>query len=658
MNKLNRIKELVKLLNKYRDEYYNQSNPSISDKEYDELFDELTELEKETGIYFSNSPTQTVGYEVKSELKKVTHSHLMQSLDKTKSVDDLKKFVNDHCCVLSLKMDGLTILLTYENGELIQAETRGNGEVGEDITHNARVFENIPLQIDYKGHIEFEGEAIITYDDFEKINSLIKNQDDKYKNPRNLASGSARQLDSSIAAQRHIKFILWKVPIEEDSMIASFQDAKDLGFEVVPYAGIPAGADKDSIEKIIDILKKEAQKLGYPIDGLVMSYNNVTYGKSLGYTGHHPKHSIAFKFYDEEIETKLLNIEWTMGKTGTLCPTAVFEPVDIDGTTVERASLHNISIMKKLELSYGDTITVYKANAIIPQIADNIDKSMSNICVPPSICPICGEPTEIRNDNGTEVLYCTSDLCKGKLLGKLNAFVSKQGMDITGLSESTLELLVNKGFIKSYKDIFHLNEHKTELSTLPRMGAKSVAKLLKSIENSRKTTLDKYLASLSIPLIGKSTARDISNYCHNSIDEFIFIMENTSLEFAAIDGVGVAATTSLDDWWQENREMFYLLLEELKVELPEEKTEIINGNILKDMNFVITGSVYHFKNRSELQAKIESLGGKVISSVNAKTNILINNDINSNSSKNLKAKSLSIPIWNETQFLKFIGETN
>ena len=662
MNKLNRIKNLINTLNEHRDNYYNNQNPTISDYEYDKLFDELAALEKETGVYYSNSPTQSVGYEVKSELKKVKHSHLMQSLDKTKSTEDLRRFAGSNDCILSLKMDGLTVLLTYDNGELIQAETRGNGEFGEEITHNARVFENIPLKIDYKGRFEVEGEAIITYNDFEQINSLIKNPDDRYKNPRNLASGSVRQLDSKIASERHVKFIAWKVPREDGLMSDNFDYIAKLGFEVVPHIVIKRW--ETHFDEYINSLKDTSECKGFPIDGLVMSYNDIEYGKSLGATGHHPRHSIAFKFYDEEVESKLIDIEWTMGKTGTLCPTAVFEPVEIDGTTVERASLHNISIMKELSNNadwyQGMGVFVYKANQIIPQISsvvyDDTAAYNAKLCYIPDKCPICGHTTEIIKYNDTEVLYCTNSNCKGKLLGKLNAFVSKQGMDISGLSEATLELLINRGYISSFKDIYHLSKYKANLSALPKMGSKSVSKLLKNIEDSRKTTLNKLLASLSIPLIGVSTSKDIANYCHGSVDEFTFIMENTSLEFAAVDGIGVAATTSLDDWWNENRDMFYELLEELEIEVPEEKKENANGNILENMNFVVTGSVYHFKNRSELQSKIESLGGKVVGSVSAKTTVLLNNDVESNSSKNVKAKQLNIPIWNEDKFLEYIGE--
>ena len=422
MNKVNRIKELTQQLNQYRDSYYNNSVSEISDHEYDDLFDELKRLEEETNIVMANSPTHTVGYEAKSKLEKVKHSHPMLSLDKTKSVDDLKKFASNKDCLLMCKMDGLTVLLTYENGELIQAETRGNGEEGEIITHNARVFENIPIHIDYTGHLEVEGEAIITYGDFERINSKLP-ENEKYKNPRNLVSGSVRQLDSNIVAQRHIKFIAWKVPKIEDSKYDKYfakklEQVKELGFDIVPYIIY----FEDTVENRVALLKNTAKELGYPIDGLVMTYNDISYGESLGTTGHHPKHSLAYKFYDDIYPTRLLDVEFTMGKTGVLTPTAVFEPVEIDGTMVERASLHNISIMKSLGIvSKYQEIGVYKANMIIPQIEYaekmNCVSVKESICIP-GVCPVCGWNTERLKDNDTEILVCTNPNCKGKLLDR------------------------------------------------------------------------------------------------------------------------------------------------------------------------------------------------------------------------------------------------
>ena len=661
LDKIKRLKELTEQLNRYRDSYYNNSESLISDKQYDDLFDELQSLEEETDIVMSNSPTNTVGYEVKSKLEKVKHSHPMLSLNKTKSIDELKKFANNRDCLLMCKMDGLTVLLTYENGELIQAETRGNGEEGEIITHNAKVFDNIPVHIDYAGRLEVEGEAIITYDDFEKINSkLLENE--KYKNPRNLVSGSVRQLDSNIAAQRHIKFIAWKVPyvIKEKyaikTMVDRFSLIEELGFETVPQVIIKSW--EEHYDEYINRLKEISKEKGFPIDGLVMTYNDISYGESLGMTGHHPKHSLAYKFYDDIYHTKLLDVEFTMGKTGVLTPTAVFKPVEIDGTVVERASLHNISIMKELGITHkGQTINVYKANQIIPQIdsveEDDIEITDDNVIIPVEICPICGADTKIIQENDSKVLICTNDNCKGKLLGKLSHFCSKNAINIEGMSEATLQFLIDKGWIKSFKDIYKLDYHRQNWKEYDGFGDKSVDKLLDAIENSRNATLDRFIYSLSIPLIGRSTSKDISKYCNNSIDEFAFIMENTSLEFASIDGVGISATTSLDDWWNKNRDIFYELAEEFVFSNKKE-----NDNISVDLSgkiFVITGSLTHYKNRDELVSIIESMGGKVSGSVSTKTSYLINNDTQSSSSKNQKAQKLNIPIISEEDFINMIS---
>ena len=661
MDKIKRLKELTEQLNHYRDSYYNHSESLISDKQYDDLFDELQSLEEETGIVMSNSPTNTVGYEVKSKLEKVKHSHPMLSLNKTKSIDELKKFANNRDCLLMCKMDGLTVLLTYENGELIQAETRGNGEEGEIITHNAKVFDNIPVHIDYAGRLEVEGEAIITYDDFEKINSkLLENE--KYKNPRNLVSGSVRQLDSNIAAQRHIKFIAWKVPyvIKEKyaikTMVDRFSLIEELGFETVPQVIIKSW--EEHYDEYINRLKEISKEKGFPIDGLVMAYNDISYGESLGMTGHHPKHSLAYKFYDDIYHTKLLDVEFTMGKTGVLTPTAVFKPVEIDGTVVERASLHNISIMKELGITHkGQTINVYKANQIIPQIdsveEDDIEITDNNMIIPVETCPICGADTKIIQENDSKVLICTNDNCKGKLLGKLSHFCSKNAINIEGMSEATLQFLIDKGWIKSFKDIYKLDYHRQNWKEYDGFGDKSVDKLLDAIENSRNATLDRFIYSLSIPLIGRSTSKDISKYCNNSIDEFAFIMENTSLEFASIDGVGISATISLDDWWNKNRDIFYELAEEFVFSNKKE-----NDNISVDLSgkiFVITGSLTHYKNRDELVSIIESMGGKVSGSVSTKTSYLINNDTQSSSSKNQKAQKLNIPVISEEDFINMIS---
>ena len=653
MEKLIRIKRLIKQLNEYRDSYYNEARPVVSDAAYDKLFDELSELEKETGVVYANSPTQTVGYVVKSELEKVKHSHPMLSLDKTKSVNDLVKFSRDKDCILSLKMDGLTCLLTYENGELVQGETRGDGEVGELITHNAKVFDNIPLTIDYKGHFEIEGEAIITYDDFNKINEFLSD-DKKYKNPRNLASGSVRQLDSKIASQRHIKFIAWKVPTEvaSNSFINRLQYAAELGFDTVPFLPIRGNSNAEFINIVIEQLQRRANERNFPIDGLVATYNDITYGESLGMTGHHPKHSIAFKFYDEEVETVLKNIEWSMGKIGSLTPVAIFDPVEIDGTMVERASLHNVSILTKLDLQIGDTIIVYKANQIIPQVKENLsakDRESAYIRIP-SQCPVCESSTQIVKENDSEVLMCTNPHCKGKLLGRVSHFVSKKGMDISGLSEETIKKFIELGWITEITDVYNLGQHYDRLSTMSGFGKKSVNKLRKSIENSKTVRLDKFITSLSIPGIGTSQSRELAKV-FNTWDDF----RDASVgcyNFTQIDGFGDVLNKNIHSWFKDVSCIAEQLASLMTFKTEEKRN---TDNSLDGKSFVVTGKVFRFRNRDEIKSEIEKQGGKVTSSVTKSTYALINNDIESNSSKNKKAKELGVQIINEDQLIEMLG---
>lgn len=664
MDKVKRIKELTQQLNQYRDSYYNNSVSEISDHEYDDLFDELKRLEEETNIVMANSPTYTVGYEVKSKLEKVKHSHLMLSLDKTKSVDDLKKFAGDKNCILMCKMDGLTVLLTYENGELIQAETRGNGEEGEIITHNAKVFENIPLHIDYTGHLEVEGEAIITYSDFEKINSKLP-ENEKYKNPRNLVSGSVRQLDSGVAAQRHIKFIVWKVPFVEkekysiNTMVDRFSLVEALGFETVPQIIIKSW--EEHFEEYINSLKEIAKMKEFPIDGLVMTYNDITYGESLGTTGHHPKHSLAFKFYDDIYPTKLISVEFTMGKTGVLTPTAVFEPIEIDGTVVERASLHNLSVMRELGVEFiGQEINVFKANQIIPQVysaepilpfKDPEDKEEIESIIIPDKCPICGDNTDIPKDNDTEILICTNPNCKGKLLGKLSHFVSKNAINIDGLSEQTLQKFIDLGWLNSFRDIYYLSEYKEEIYKLDGFGKKSVDKLLQGIEKSRNTTLDRFIYGLCIPLIGRTASKTIAKEFNNQAEEFYDIWCH-GYDFTKLDDFGDIMNNSMQDFVRDN----YRWIAELIVEFNFRESDN-NGNVkqvLGGKTFVITGSLKFYKNREELVATIERNGGKVSGSVSVKTSYLINNDVTSTSGKNKKAHDLGIPIISEGEFVQMI----
>ena len=546
-----------------------------------------------------------------------------------------------------------TTMLTYENGELVQGETRGDGEIGELITHNAKVFENIPLTIDYKGHFEIEGEAIITYDDFNKINESLS-EDKKYKNPRNLASGSVRQLDSKTAAQRHIKFIAWKVPTEivSNSFINRLQYAVELGFDAVPFLPIHGNCNAEFINIVIEQLRKRANEKNFPIDGLVATYNDITYGESLGMTGHHPKHSIAFKFYDEEVETVLKNIEWSMGKIGSLTPVAIFDPVEIDGTMVERASLHNVSILTKLDLQIGDTIIVYKANQIIPQVKENLsakDRESAYILIP-SQCPVCESPTQIVKENDSEVLMCTNPHCKGKLLGRVSHFVSKNGMDISGLSEETIKKFIELGWIAEITDVYNLEQHYDRLSTISGFGRKSVDKLRKSIENSKTVRLDKFITSLSIPGIGTSQSRELAKV-FNTWDDF----RDASVgcyNFTQIDGFGDVLNKNIHSWFKDMSCIAEQLASLMTFKTEEKRN---TDNSLDGKSFVVTGKVFRFRNRDEIKSEIEKHGGKVTSSVTKSTYALINNDIESNSSKNKKAKELGVQIINEDQLIEMFG---
>lgn len=653
MEKINRVRELVSKLNKYRDSYYNDSDSQISDYEYDILFDELKKLEDETGCVMSNSPTQTVGYEVKSALEKHKHSHPMLSLDKTKSVSDLIKFAGDRDCLLMHKLDGLTVLLTYENGILELAETRGNVEEGEIITHNAKVFKNIPLTIPYKGHFEIEGEAIITYGDFEKINSKLPD-DKKFKNPRNLVSGSVRQLDSSIAANRNIQFIVWKIPTDlGDTYTDRFEKAREFGFDVVENITICKYDSAEDYDKYTYKLKTISTEFGIPIDGLVVTYNDIQYGESLGTTGHHPRHSIAYKFYDEEVTTILKDVEWSMGKTGDLTPVAIFEEVEIEGTSVVRASLHNISICKELKLGLGDEIAVYKANAIIPQVRENLTKS--NNLIIPSICPVCGGTTEIVKDNDTEVLRCINPHCKGKMLGKLSHAVSKNALNIDGLSEFTLEKFIELGWVSSIRDIYQLYKYEKDMKILDGFGKKSTDKLLTAIENSRRTTWDRFIYALSIPLIGRTASKTIYKYFKGDYDGFMEAwMCGFGFDWTKLDDFGSAMRTSMARFYLDNLEVIEEVANEL---IFENSTSNIVTDDTKDLSgktFVITGSLNQFPNRDVAKEEIELHNGKVSGSVSAKTDYLVNNEINSNSGKNKKAKELGIPIINEEQLITML----
>ena len=651
MNKINRIKELIKTLNVYRNEYYNNNNSLISDKEYDTLFDELTTLENETGFILSNSPTQSVGYSVQSKLNKIKHTHPMLSLDKTTEIDELLTFVNNNDTVLMLKDDGLTISLEYQDGNLVKAETRGNGEIGEDILLNAKQFENIPLHINRQGRYIIDGEAIITYDDFDKINNTMP-IDKKYKNPRNLVSGSVRQLDSNITKQRHVKFLAWRVielgDIEHiNSHNDRLLDAYNLGFETTDYIYFKKGqTSKEELEFYIEKLKTFATQDGIPIDGLVAVIDDIKYGNSLGMTGHHPRHSIAFKFYQERNLTILREVEWNTTRTGLINPVAIFDTIEIDGTDVERASLHNLNIIEELQLGIGDEIEVIKANQIIPQVTGN--NTRSNTLEYPRTCPCCNAPTIVVQTDNSKVLKCPNEKCSAKILDSFVNFVSKKAMNIDGLSEATLKKLIDLGIIKTFVDIFYLDNYENDIVTLEGFGKKSYDKLITSINNSRKVSPCNFLTALGIEGVSLQTAKLITNkYNIDSMLETLVFSDYTS-----IDGIGDVTASSIEKYFIDNYGIIRDLLNEVELIYEDETTK---GTQLQDKVFVVTGDVHIFKNRKELQSKIESLGGKVTGSVSKKTDYLINNDIESSSSKNKKAKELNIPILTEEDFMALIG---
>jgi DNA ligase (NAD+) len=653
VNKLDRIKDLVELLNHYRNEYYNNSCSKISDFEYDQLFDELTQLESETGFIMAVSPTQTVGYEVVSELEKVEHNHPMLSLDKTKSVDDIIKFLDNKDGVVMAKVDGLTCSLRYVNGHLISAETRGNGEVGEDILHCAKTIKNIPLEINCLDEVIVDGEVIITYDDFEKINANLP-EGQKYKHPRNLASGSIRQLDSSIAAQRNMKFIAWKLikGINSNSFFDNWLFMDSLGFDVVMLLSLPSQLiNKQLVENAIYQIQDNAKNECIPIDGCVFGYDDIAYGESLGATGHHLRSQLAFKFYDELYPTKLQYIDWTIGKSAQLTPTAVFDAVEIDGTEVTRASLHNISIIKNLGLTNGCTVNVFKANQIIPQI-DSCDNDGSGEIKIPSTCPICGGDAIIKKDNESEVLICTNPECAGKKLAQFTHFVSKKGMDIKNLSEATLETLISHGFIHDFKDIYNLNNHKQQLIHIDGYGKKSIENLLKSIRDSRDVKLENFITALGIPNIGLSAAKTISKYFNGDYEEFIQAYFYWHFDWTKLDDFGKVMADSINTYLHDNLEEINELAAEMNFVLPEEYS--VTENPFNGKTICVTGKLNHFT-RDSINDKIISLGAKTAGSVSKKTDYLITNE-SSGSSKYKKAIELNIPIITEEKFLNMIGD--
>ena len=649
-SKNERMKELVSLLNKASRAYYQEAQEIMSNYEYDRLYDELKELEDELGITLSNSPTVNVGYEVVSELPKERHESPMLSLDKTKEVEELKNFVGDQKVLMSWKMDGLTVVLTYRDGKLYKAVTRGNGEVGEVITNNAKVFKNVPVQIAYQGELILRGEAVIGYKDFEKINQEIEDVDARYKNPRNLCSGSVRQLNNQITAKRNVMFYAFTL-VQADGV--DFQNSracqmewlKSQGFTTVEYYMVT----RDTVEDEVAKFSSKISENDFPSDGLVLTYDDIAYGRSLGRTAKFPRDSFAFKWQDEIRETVLREIEWSPSRTGLINPVAIFDPVELEGTTVSRASVHNISIMEELELGIGDRIEVYKANMIIPQIAENLTRSgVKDI---PCKCPVCQGETKIRQVGNAKALYCMNPECQAKHVKSFALFVSRDALNIERLSEATLEKFISRGYIHTFADIFHLDQYKEKIQKMEGFGEKSYKKLTESIEKARTTTLPRVIYSLGIAGIGLANAKVICRELKYDVESLLKVSEE---ELNEIQGVGEVLAKAFVGYFADAKhvENFRRLLNELTI--PEET--VTKQQIFEAVNFVITGSVKHFANRGEVKELIESLGGKVTGSVTSKTNYLINNDVTSTSSKNKKANELGIPIISEETFLELVNQ--
>ena len=648
--KRERMKELTELLTKAGKAYYQESREIMSNFEYDRLYDELQKLEEETGIVLAGSPTRQVGYEVLEELPKERHEQPMLSLDKTKEVEVLKDFVGAHKVLLSWKMDGLTVVLTYREGTLFKAVTRGNGEIGEVITNNARVFENVPLTIPYKGELVLRGEAVISYKNFEKINEEIADVDAKYKNPRNLCSGSVRQLNNEITAKRNVRFYAFALVSAQDvdfsnSREQQFLWLKKQGFEVVEYKVVTS----ETLDEAMDYFSTAIVNNDFPSDGLVVTYDDIAYGESLGSTAKFPRNSFAFKWADEMRETKLVDMEWSPSRTGLINPVAIFEPVELEGTTVSRASVHNISIVKELQLGIGDTLKVYKANMIIPQIAENLTRS-GNLVIPDK-CPVCGHEARIRQENDVETLYCMNPDCVAKKIKSFSLFTSRDAMNIDGLSEATLEKFIAMGFIHNFGDIFEIGKYKEQIVEMEGFGQKSFDNLMASLERAKETTLAKVIYSLGITGIGLANAKVICKYFDDDIEK---IRHADVEEISSIEGIGPVIAGSLAEYFssEENNKKLDHLLGHLHL-IHEETSE---EQVFAGKTFVITGSVEHFSNRSEAKEFIEARGGKVTGSVTKKTDYLINNDKMSASSKNKKAQELGIPILSEEDFLELAGE--
>lgn len=650
---IEKIKKLIYELNQASHVYYNGLNTLMNDHEWDKKYDELKMLENKTGILFPNSPTQNVGYEVKTELMKVKHNHSMLSLDKVHTIDGIKDFVSDHPSYISVKLDGLTTSIRYVNGKLISAETRGDGEIGVDVLHNVKTVSNVPQEIPYQDELIVDGEMIIDYQTFDQINDKLP-EDKKYKNPRNLVSGTLQLLDSNIAKERNMKFIAWRVikGFEDiDNNTGRFAKLKELGFTIVPYYLYDAKyANNTDLESMINYIRDVADESAYPCDGAVIGYDSISYGMSLGRTEKFFRHSIAYKYEDKLYETTLRDIKWNTSKTGMINPVAIFDTVEIDGTEVSKATLHNISYMKQLKLGIGDRIRVFKANQIIPKVFDNI--TMSSIYKIPETCPVCGYPATVVSGKEGEFLYCSNGNCVGKLLGKLVSFVSRNKMNIDGLSEATIERFVKLHFLSDFCDIYTLKDHESAIKALSGFGERSCKKLLSSIEKSKNVTLNKFIAALAIPTIGDRTAKCIAEYFNYDFDAFYENLKN-KFDWTKIESIGEITNVEINKWYGSNQNSLNKLLPHIHFIMPNTSNK---EQKLTNQTIVITGSVYHYKNRKELQQVIESFGGKTTGSVTTKTSYLINNDKNSNSSKNKKAKELGIPIISEEEFLKMIKE--
>ena len=641
------MQNLIVLLNQASKAYYQESREIMPNHEYDRLYDMLEALEKETGVTLSKSPTTRVGYEVLSDLPKEKHPQKMLSLDKTKDVEQLKSWLGDQEGVMSWKLDGLTIVLTYEGGKLVKAVTRGNGEIGEVITANARAFSNLPLSIPFKERLVLRGEAVISYPDFEKINETITDEGAKYKNPRNLCSGSVRQLNSAVTAERHVRFYAFALVsadgIEFKERTQQFDWLAEQGFAVVQHKRVTAA----NMEETVKWFENEIEDNINPSDGLVLSYNDIAYGQSLGTTAKFPRDSIAFKWRDEIKETTLKEIEWSASRTGLINPVAIFEPVELEGTTVSRASVHNISVMRELKLGVGDRIKVYKANMIIPQIAENM--TGSNSVEIPRGCPVCGAHTEIHDENGVQTLMCPNPECLAKQIKSFTHFVSRDAMNIEGLSEMTIEKLIARGVIKELADIFHVEKYKKEITEMEGFGEKSFANLKKSIEKARNTTVQRFLYSLGIPNIGTANARIIARHCHNSWQR---VQNLSKEELMTIDGIGEVMADAFVGFFANPAKAH--IVEDLLKEIQLDEEFEAAGAAFEGLTSVITGSLNHYENRDALKAEIERQGGKVAGSVSAKTSFLINNDLLSQSGKNKKAKELGIRIIDEETIIKWL----